>query len=142
LHHFASRFRTLGDHPSESLGAPYAPIAVTPTALSLHYFGRVGFRLAPASEADPDKREAFNRQVAEQEAKLQEMEGVGQLRLIFPLAPVRRTDIDPPLRFSVSPFDGAATWKIEAMRLARRVDHGKLKITIKGRGCGRLPHRR
>jgi hypothetical protein len=115
---------------------------VTPTALSLHYFGRVGFRLAPASEADPDKREAFNRQVAEQEAKLQEMEGVGQLRLIFPLAPCVGRTSTHLFVLAFTPFDGAATWQIEAMRLARRVDHGKLKITIKGRGCGRLPHRR
>jgi hypothetical protein len=36
---------------------------------------RFQYKRLLASETDPDKREVLNRQLAEQEAKLQEMEG-------------------------------------------------------------------
>jgi hypothetical protein len=54
---------------------------------------------------------------------------------------VRRADIDPPSRRDVYPSikDAAAAWEDERM-LAGRVDNGKLKITIEGRDCNRLPH--
>jgi len=70
-----------------------------------------------ASETDPDKREAVSRQLAEQETKLQEMEGKERwLRLSFPLAPVRRIDIDPLLRGGVYPsIEDAAAWEDKRM---------------------------
>lgn len=54
-------------------------------------------------------------------------------RLILPVTPVRRTDIDPLLRDGVYPAIEDAAAGEDKLVLACRLDHGKLKITAERR---------
>jgi hypothetical protein len=69
--------------------------------------------------------------------------GVGRIiwnSVLDPLAPTRRANVDPLLRFGIRPAaENLTAWEDQRMWLVL-IDHGEFKTTIKRRGRNRLPH--